>query len=261
MRISLIVTTYNRPDALFLVLKSVENQLIKPFEIIVADDGSDNRTKNIIDEFKSDSKINVRHSFQNDIGFRAARSRNKAIAKAKGEYVILVDGDMILHPKFILDHSRNAEPGCFIQGSRVLLSSLKTKNALNTKKISFNNFSFGFKNRKNAIHSNILANFFSIKKNYLAGIKTCNFSFYRMDCILVNGFNNEFEGWGREDSDFALRLMNAGVKRKNLKFNAIQYHLWHKEVSRNSLSYNDMMLQKVISENHVWCNNGIDNFL
>ena len=127
MRISLIVTTYNRPDALFLVLKSVENQLIKPFEIIVADDGSDNRTKNIIDEFKSDSKINVWHSFQNDIGFRAARSRNKAIAKAKGEYVILVDGDMILHPKFILDHSRNAEPGCFIQGSRVLLSSLKTK--------------------------------------------------------------------------------------------------------------------------------------
>ena len=82
-----------------------------------------------------------------------------------------------------------------------------------------------------------------------------------MDCILVNGFNNEFEGWGREDSDFALRLMNAGVKRKNLKFNAIQYHLWHKEVSRNSLSYNDAMLQKVINENHVWCNNGIDNFL
>lgn len=261
MRISLIVTTYNRPDALFLVLKSVENQLIKPFEIIVADDGSDNRTKNIIDEFKGDSKINIRHSFQNDIGFRAARSRNKAIAKAKGEYVILVDGDMILHPKFILDHSRNAEPGFFIQGSRVLLSKLKTKNCLNTKKISFNNFSFGLKNRKNAIHSNILARFFSIKKNYLSGIKTCNFSFYRTDCFLVNGFNNEFEGWGREDSDFALRLMNAGVKRKNLKFNAIQYHLWHKEVSRNSLSYNDMMLQKVISENHVWCNNGIDNFL
>ena len=88
MRISLIVTTYNRPDALFLVLKSVENQLIKPFEIIVADDGSDNRTKNIIDEFKSVSKINVRHSFQNDIGFRAARSRNKAIANTINQKVL-----------------------------------------------------------------------------------------------------------------------------------------------------------------------------
>jgi glycosyltransferase involved in cell wall biosynthesis len=261
MQISLIVTTYNRPDALLLVLKSVENQVMKPLELIIADDGSDHRTKKIIDLFKAKSYLNIIHSFQNDHGFRAARSRNKAIAKAKGDYIILVDGDMILQSKFVQDHFRNAKPGFFIQGSRVLVSELHTKKTINDRKVSLNFFSQGIKNRKNAIHSNILAKFFSVKGNYLRGIKTCNFSFYRKDCILVNGFNNDFEGWGREDSDFALRLMNTGIKRNTLRFNAIQYHLWHEEASRSSISFNSNLLQKVINENTIYCDNGINSFL
>ena len=102
---------------------------------------------------------------------------------------------------------------------------------------------------------------FSTKKNFLRGIKTCNVAFYRKDCIGVNGFNNKFEGWGREDTEFFARLMNAGIKRKTLKFNAIQYHLWHKEVSRQSLLQNDLLLKKTFNENLKSCEMGINQFL
>ena len=109
MLISLIVTTYNRPDALSLVLKSIENQVMKPFEVIVADDGSDERTQRVLEDCRNKSSFKIIHSFQRDKGFRASRSRNKAIAKANGDYIILIDGDMILQDEFIKDHNRNAK--------------------------------------------------------------------------------------------------------------------------------------------------------
>jgi glycosyltransferase involved in cell wall biosynthesis len=260
MRISLIVTTYDRPDALSLVFKSIESQIIKPFEVIIADDGSDERTSKVVENFKVKSNFKVVHSYQSDKGFRASRSRNKAIAKAEGDYIVLIDGDMILQSQFIKDHAINAKPGFFIQGSRVLLSEIITKSILKKRKIFFNFFSAGLRNRKNTIHSNILSLFFSKESNHLYGIKTCNLAFFREDCIRINGFNNNFEGWGREDSDFASRLMNIGIKRKSLKFNAIQYHLWHKENNRESLVDNDAILQMTIDRKVTWCDNGIDRF-
>ena len=86
-------------------------------------------------------------------------------------------------------------------------------------------------------------------------------SFFKQDCININGFNNDFEGWGREDTEFAVRLFNNGVFRKNLRFSAIQFHLWHIEHSRKSLAKNDLLLKSTISSNSKWCNNGIDKYL
>ena len=261
MRISLIVTTYNRADALFLVLKSIKNQSCEPFEVIIADDGSNNLTKTIIDEFSETSNLNVIHSFQEDLGFRAAESRNKAIAKASGDYIILIDGDMLLHPNFIKKKKKNATKGFYIQGSRVLLSQIKTEKVLISKDISINVLNNGLSNKLNGIHSAFLAKFFSTKSSFLKGVKSCNMSFYRKDCIKVNGFNGSFIGWGREDSEFVTRLFNNGVKRKNLKFSAIQFHLWHDEFNRTSLTVNDELLNKTISQNLNWCEIGIDKFL
>ena len=127
MQISLIITTYNRPDALFNVLKSVESQNKLPDEVIIADDGSAETTRTLIEGFKSKSKLKIMHSFQKDIGFRAARSRNRAISKANGEYIVMIDGDMVLHKDFIYDHFRNAQIGYFVQGTRVLLTNKRTK--------------------------------------------------------------------------------------------------------------------------------------
>ena len=261
MRVSLIITTYNRPDALLLVLRSIEGQITLPYEVIIADDGSTNETKEVVTSFQEKSDIRVIHSWQEDSGFRAARSRNKAISKSNGDYIVLIDGDMILHPEFINDHINNAQPSYFVQGSRVLLTQDKTKQALDQQKINFSLLSNGLQNRKNAFHSNILSKLFSNKRNYLRGIRTCNMAFYKQDCIDINGFNNEFEGWGREDSEFITRLLNSGINRKNVRFNAIQFHLWHNENIRSSLEKNDAILQEAINNHTQWCNNGIDSYL
>ena len=261
MRISLIITTYNRPDALLLVLRSIETQVSKPIEVIIADDGSTNDTKEVVTSFREKSDISVIHSWQEDRGFRASKSRNKAIAKATGNYIILIDGDMILHPQFINDHINHAQPSYFIQGSRVLLTKDKTKQTLDQQKINFLLLSNGLQNRKNAIHSKILSKLFSNKKNYLRGIKSCNMAFFKQDCIKINGFNNQFEGWGREDSEFIMRLLNSGINRKNVRFNAIQFHLWHNENVKDSLEKNDAILQDTINNHTQWCSNGIDSYL
>ena len=258
MKLTLIITTYNWPESLLLVLESVKSQSIIPNEIIIADDGSSNKTKHLISNFKKKSNLNILHLWQEDIGFRAARSRNNALFKSSGDYIILIDGDVILHNDFIYDHLNNAEPGYFIQGSRTLLTKEKTKITLINKKIKFSLFSSGLKNRFNSIHSNILSKIFTSKKNFLTGIKSCNISFYRKDCIKINGFNNDFEGWGREDSEFVVRLFNYGIVRKNIHFNAIQYHLWHKENARADLENNNKILDRAINSSIFWCENGIN---
>ena len=258
MKVTLIITTYNWPESLLLVLKSVEAQSILPDEVIIADDGSSRETNELIINFQKKSHLNIIHSWQDDIGFRAARSRNKALIKSSGKYIILIDGDVILHPKFIQDHILNSEEGHFIQGFRVLLSENLTQKSLANKNISFSFFSFGIKNRKNAIHSSLLSKIFSNEKNNLRGIKSCNMSFYLKDCLNINGFNNEFEGWGREDSEFIVRLMNSGVIRKNIRFSATQFHLWHNDNTRAAISQNNIILEDAISSKTKWCNNGIN---
>jgi len=260
MKVSLIITTYNRPEALNEVLKSIIKQSKIPYEVIIADDGSINTTKDLIIGYKKKSKLNLIHSWQEDKGFRAARSRNKAIAKARGEYIILIDGDMILERSFISDHINNSRKGFFIQGTRTLLSQNLTQEILNGGKANLNFFQRNLINRKNSIRSSFLSKIFSKSKNSLEGVKTCNMSFFLNDFYAVNGFNNDIQGWGREDSEFCARLMNTGIRRKNLRFSAIQFHLWHGLENRKSLEKNDLILKDTIDQKLIWCKSGVNEF-
>lgn len=259
MKLSLIITTYNSPESLLLVLESIKIQTIIPHEVIIADDGSTQETKSIVESFQNDSNINIIYSWQEDIGFRAARSRNCALLKSSGDYIVLIDGDTILHKNFLSDHVSVAESGYFVQGTRVLLTYSQTKKALERGQIFFPFFLSRFKNRKNSIRSNFLSYFFSNKRNDLRGIKTCNMGFFRKDCVNINGFNNEFEGWGREDSEFAARLMHSGIKRKNVRFKGIQFHLWHDENARIDLKRNNELLQHTINNRILRCENGMNS--
>lgn len=250
---SLIITTYNRPDALELVLLSVFAQTVLPDEIIIADDGSGDDTRNLIKSMQSISPVPLFHAWQEDDGFRAAASRNNALRLAKSEYVVLIDGDMILDKNFVKDHKRFAKYNQFIQGSRVLLNKFKTEKSILKKTIDLGFFVQGISNRLNALHCPILIK----SRNMLKGIRTCNMSFWLEDAKKINGFNEEFVGWGREDSEFAARLLNTGIKRKNLKFGAIQYHLWHNESTRKNLPENDLILDSAIKDKKTWCERGI----
>jgi len=258
---SLIITTYNWPDALDLSLRSALAQSDLPLEIIVADDGSTVETEALVDHFRSTARIPVLHSWQDDKGYRLAASRNRAIAGAKGDYIVIADGDMVLHRDFIFDHRRLARKGSFIQGSRVLLSPENTAQRFATKQIGLSFFEQGLGNRKNALRQPLLSGLIAVRNRSLKGIRGCNISFFREDCIRVNGFNEDFTGWGREDSEFASRMINSGVLRRNIRFSAIACHLWHTEQTRNTLSDNDRLLEQAIAGGLKTCRNGIDQYL
>ncbi len=260
MKCSLIITTYNWPEALELVLMSAFRQTSLPDEIVVADDGSRFDTVKLIQQYARMSPIPIIHAWQEDKDFRAAKSRNLAISKSCGDFIILTDGDMILHKEFIADHKKFAKKCFFTQGTRVLLGKTLSAWVLKSKNLDFTFFTKDIKNRKNAIHSHLLSSVFSRVTKKIHGIKTCNMSFFRDDFISVNGFNEDFTGWGREDSEFAIRLLNKGVKRQDLRFRAIAYHIWHNENSRKSLEKNDFILQRAIDENLTYCVNGIDKY-
>jgi len=258
MTCSLIITTYNWHEALALSLQSALNQTRLPDEIIIADDGSGLETKKCIETIAQNSSVKIIHSWQEDDGFRAARSRNLAFSKSSAEYLIYVDGDMILDKHFVQDHLNCANKKCYLQGSRVLLSPEYTQEVL---KIQYFNkpsiFSRQFKNKLNSLRLPLLSKRICQQLSQKQkGIKSCNFSFYRKDFIAVNGFNEDLITWGREDSELISRMYNHGIHRKNLKFSGIQYHLYHKE--GNSNSFNDGILQEAIEKKRTWCKNGLD---
>ena len=266
MNCSLIICTYNWPEALSLVLSSAIEQSISPDEIIVADDGSDMTTALLVDKFSKHSSIPIMHSWQVDDGCRIPHSRNKAIAKSNYEYIIMVDGDTVLHKDFVKDHLRFSNKGVYIQGSRVLLQEKFTNNLIQSKLFTSPEFfSVDSKNKLNMLRLPILSWVMSfLKSQNIRRIRGCNYSLFKKDIIKVNGFNEEITTWGREDSEFVQRLFNVGLKKQHLKFSGIQYHLYHNERVFNSqeiAAANNYILENTISNNLKRCSLGIDNYL
>lgn len=263
IKVSLIVTTYNRPDALAFVLQSALSQTRLPDEIIVADDGSKRTTADVVRYINQYSPVPVKHCWQPDDGFRAAQSRNRALAMAEGDYIVLIDGDMLLDVSFIADHLKLALKGRLVQGSRVLLSEARTQEILASDRLpDLSLFDSGIEKRLSALRCRCLSALAgkSGSQNH-RGIKTCNMGFFRDDALAVNGFNNRFVGWGREDSEFVARCYHNGMKRHNLKFAGIAYHLWHDEAERDALPHNDALLRHTLETQQIRCDNGVDVFL
>ncbi len=256
MRVSFVLTTYERPDALRIVLASLARQSRLPDELLVTDDGSGPATADVVKN--AALPFPVKHLWLQHDGFRAGRMRNLGLANAGGEYVIFADDDILLHRDFIQDHCRAAKPGQFIQGTRALLNQTVTESALAGKILWPSVFDSGLKNRKNLLRSSLLSSLMSGVKNNLRGIRTCNFSLWREDAAKVNGFYEGFVGWGREDSEFAARLINSGIKRYNLKFAALGCHLEHPPRARDRFDTNDAILQETIDKKLAWRDKGLD---
>lgn len=257
---ALIITTYNHPDALAAVLHSALNQTHRPDEILIADDGSDERTAATIARIAQNSPIPIKHLWQEDRGFRLSQSRNRAIAASQSDYLIMIDGDMVLHPKFIQHHLAVAQRGRFIQGSRVLMDDSLTEHYLNSP-TPLNAFRQGIRKRHAALNLPWLRQLIAHKgKQSHKGIKGCNIAFFKADAQAINGFDNQFIGWGREDSEFVARLYHNGVKRHDLKFGGIAYHLYHPESERDALPENQQRLEKTLNEKRRRCEDGLNAF-
>lgn len=262
---SLIISTYNWLPALELCLESIMLQSVLPDEIIIADDGSGKDTTDFIARFSAQSKVPVQHVWQPDEGFQLARIRNKAIAVAEYEYIIQIDGDLILHKDFIKDHLNFQRKGYFTTGSRMLLSPKTTEALFDKKSIDLKKNSKENKNYFNSLRIPFLQDFFSQryknKGRHKYYVKGCNMAFWKIDLLKVNGYNEDFSGWGREDSEIAIRLINAGVNKRFLKFGGVCYHLYHKEASRELEERNIRLMNDAIDNKIIRASNGISRYL
>jgi glycosyltransferase involved in cell wall biosynthesis len=270
MHIAVIVTTYNRPDALAAVLEAYLAQTDRNFEVLVADDGSTEDTAQIIRQFQERAAFPLRQIWQEDIGFRAAMARNRALAATNADYVIFTDGDCVPPADFVARHRMLSEPGWFLSGNRLLLSKEFTATALR-EKIPVHLWRLGDwlgARRKGYIERLLpLIRLPDIKwMRKLAprrweGAKTCNLSAWRSDLLAVNGLDESYTGWGLEDSDLVIRLIRSGVLSKSARFSAPVLHLWHKENDRSNLEENRRRLEQVISAAHIRAHKGVDQYL
>lgn len=258
---SLILSTYNRPDALALCLESIKRQKVLPNEVIIGDDGSKEDTKQVIMAYQKDFPVPLIHVWQEDEGFRLAMARNKCIAVAKYEYIIQIDGDIILHPYFVKDHILCAQKGCYIKGGRVNIEKKLTEKLCETQKFrELNFFTRGLSRRENSIRCIPLAKYLATRRKTRPGLG-CNMSFWREDLLLVNGYDEFFVGWGGEDYDLAMRLMHLGRQKLALKFAAIGFHLWHNDKYMENREKNFDYYHKQIEEMAIRCEHGIDQYL
>lgn len=260
---SLVIATYNWPQALELCLLSVLHQTQLPDEIVIADDGSRQETRDLVEGFRSRFNIPIQHIWHPDEGFKLAQIRNKANAAANCDYLIQVDGDLILHPNFVKDHRNAARPSHFIGGSRVIMDKELSARIFKEKKIDINPFQKGTNNRFNGIHSSFFGHIASlfIKTNNAFNIRGCNMSYWKNDFMNVNGYDEQYSGWGREDTDLVFRMYHSGLKRTFFKLRGIAYHLWHKEADRSGLSINDTTLEHTIQTKATRCIKGVDQYL
>jgi hypothetical protein len=184
------------------------------------------------------------------------------VAAASGDYLVFLDGDCIPDRHFVSDHLALAEPGSFFQGKRVLVDETTSDTFDITDCASFSRLvCHALSGRLGNAHHIFRIPFVpGLKKTRrLSGIRSCNMGVFRTDVVAVNGFNHGFEGWGREDSEFAVRLFKHGLARKEHPFRAVCYHLWHPENFRTRLSNNDRLLQAAMAADTCVCRNGLDS--
>ena len=235
-------------------MQSILVQSVLPDEVIIADDGSDDGTTQLINLIRERNNLPVVHVWQPHEGYQLAKIRNKAFIAASKDYLIQIDGDLILHPDFIRDHISMARQGTFVSGSRLHMDEVLTKNVTEGN-IPFEDIPKQKKHlskKYNGWYSPLLC-----RMNYLLQrgahsykhVLGCNMAFWKNDLEKVNGYNESFKGWGKEDNDMAVRLINAGLSLRFVKYGAIAYHLAHNTVADlSSTLVNEQLLKKSIKE-------------
>lgn len=264
MKVSLLISTYNRPDALARCLESALAQTRLPDEIVVGDDGSTDQTRQLVERIAAANPgVPIVHVWHEDAGFRLAKIRNRSIAKATGEYIIQVDGDMVLNRHFVEDHLSVARPGFFVLGGRIRLNGLGTDRMLRSHGSAPYVLPWSRyleKDRLKAFRLPLLGKWLSPRyKRNGSGIGA-NMAFWKSDLLKVNGYDEWFEGWGGEDTDLEMRLKAAGVESFKLFRLGLAYHLKHREKpnDRNEAlyQYTDAKLRR----GEIVAKKGIENY-
>jgi glycosyltransferase involved in cell wall biosynthesis len=260
VRISLVISTYNQPESLAKVLDGVQRQRRRPDELLIADDGSGEPTRRLIQDWQNQAGVTVRHCWHPDEGFRKTMILNQALAVAKGDYVVFLDGDCVPHFQFLADHERLAERGYWVQGRRCFVSERHVKQfvpgatpvwlwMLNGR---IRGAAKGIRLPKPLVR----------RDTKQRGIIGCNMGFWRDDLVAVNGLDEAYVGWGiGEDSDLGTRLYHLGRPRKFVYGHAIVYHLNHPMLPRDHVPASRARLEATIASGRVRCERGLDQYL
>jgi glycosyltransferase involved in cell wall biosynthesis len=257
--ISVIVTTYNREDALDAALRALSHQSDRDFEVVIADDGSRPETGALIESWRSHLPVPLQHVRHDHRGFRGGEIRNRGIIASKGELCIFLDGDCLASTDFIAAHRRLAEPGWFVTGHRILLSRELTAAVLAEGMAAEQwNFATLLRERlRGGINRLVptlrlpLGPLRKLNRDTWQGAQTCNLAVARSDLDRIDGFDCSYAGWGLEDSDLVVRLLHAGVRRKDGRFATGVLHLWHPHNDRSHVPSNQRRLDEVMNGNRV----------
>jgi glycosyltransferase involved in cell wall biosynthesis len=245
---AVIVSTFNQPLLLDRCLFALDRQTSPPLEIVIADDGSGEATRAVIEEFRQQTRLQVKHVWHEDRGFRKTRILNKAIHATEAEYLVFTDGDCLAHPEFIAEHTKGAAAGHYLNGSLIRLNARASDRI--TRETIANGSAFdalwlirngGRLDRRYLrlaldYHHRSWLNRNNRTPLYWLG---SNSSCFRADALAVNGFDNRFS-YGFEDGDFGNRLENFGLAPRTVRWTANLLHLWHErpwarpeEIARN----------------------------
>ncbi|WP_075187330.1 glycosyltransferase family 2 protein [Teredinibacter haidensis] len=235
MKISVIFTTYNSPEWLEKVLWGFHYQTDDNFEVVIADDGSDDKTRDLIELFKSESHRQIQHIWHPDQGFQKCQILNKAIQASEGDYIVMTDGDCIPRRDFIAAHREAAEPGMFLSGGYFKLPMVASK-AITRENVKngdcFNPdwlVEYGVKRSIKFMKlttSKLRANIYNLLTATKRSWNGHNASCWKKDAVLVNGFDERMK-YGGLDCEFGGRLLNAGIRGKQIRYSAICVHLDH----------------------------------
>jgi glycosyltransferase involved in cell wall biosynthesis len=265
MKISLIISFYKRLDFLELILMSLQRQQYKNFEVVIAEDDNSSETKKFLKEISAKFFLKILHVFQkSDDGFRKNEMLNKAISVAHGEFIIIIDGDCILHHAFFKEYAKEAEDRTILFGRRALLSEAITKKLLASKKLNqlnmLNLILSGSSRVEDVFYFPFIPKFFRKKRD--RGVQGSNMGFFKKDIIAINGFDEDYQkATAGEDDDIEWRFRAGGYKFKSMKFKALQYHLYHKfNYSKVESEHNLAIMQKKILAAKIFCLNGIDKY-
>ena len=253
--ISILLATYNWPQALKLCLESLATQTDPNFEIIIADDGSTESTKHLIESIQGSHPASITHLWQEDQGFQKAKILNRAIAAAHGDYLVFLDGDCIVQPDFVARHRALAQKGCLVTGSRVLLNNSLTTELLTWPQWSFERFCSNLISKR--IRGDInkywplkikLGNgsWRDYKKFVWRRIKGCNMACWKADAEAINGFDETMTGWGHEDADFIFLLQHHRIRRKSGSWSTEVLHLFHKIHDQSNAAENARRVREKI---------------
>ena len=254
------MSTYNAEEWLEKVIIGFAQQTFSNFEIVIADDGSQKSTKDLIDVMRLNTGLAIQHIWQEDEGFQKCRILNKAIIAANGDYLIFTDGDCIPRADFIENHLKFREKGFFLSGGyyklplkvsqKITKKDIESQNCFKISWLAANGLRRSTKNLK-LITRGFISSFLNSVTPTNASWNGHNSSAWKTDLLAVNGFDEQMQ-YGGEDRELGERLFNLGLKSKQIRYNAICIHLDHDRGYVNEATWKkNAEIRKFTKENKV----------